>query len=154
MIRRAFPSLLASLVLAGLAGCVAAPGSPVGPAGAIVLRPAGRSQKVAVLLPLTGPNAALGTELRQAVQLALGVDGPQLDVRDTAGTPTGATAAAQAALADGDGMILGPLTAPETAAAGRRGHHGADPGLHLGPPAGAAWRVWRWASRRSSRWRG
>ena len=102
-------------MLAGLAGCVAAP--PGGPAGPVVLRPAGPTAKVAVLLPLTGPNAVLGNELLQAVQLALGVDGPQLDVRDTASTPTGATAAAQAAVANGDGMILGPLTAPETAAA-------------------------------------
>ena len=41
---------------------------------------------------------------------------PSLDIRDTAGTPDGAAAAAQAGIAAGDGMILGPLTAVETRA--------------------------------------
>lgn len=41
---------------------------------------------------------------------------PPLDVRDTGGTPQGAAAAAQAAIAAGDGLILGPLTGPDTAA--------------------------------------
>jgi ABC-type branched-subunit amino acid transport system substrate-binding protein len=39
---------------------------------------------------------------------------PGLDVRDTGGTPQGAAAAAQAAIAAGDGIILGPLTSSET----------------------------------------
>ncbi len=55
-------------------------------------RPAAPSSlQVAVLLPLTGANAALGRDLRQAVQLALGPDGPQPDFRDTGGTPAGAS---------------------------------------------------------------
>lgn len=41
--------------------------------------------------------------------------GPSLDVLDTGGTATGAAAAAQAAIAKGDSLILGPLTSPETA---------------------------------------
>ncbi len=53
----------------------------------------------------------------QAMQLALAQPGsPPLDVRDTGSTPDGAAAAARAALANGDGLILGPLTAGETAA--------------------------------------
>jgi hypothetical protein len=52
----------------------------------------------------------------RAAQLALDMPGaPSLDVKDTGGTPSGAAAAAQAAIAAGAGLILGPLTSPETA---------------------------------------
>lgn len=117
MVVRALKILLAPAALAGLSGCVAAnmgnyPVRTVQP----VTPPPLTSQKVAALLPLTGPNAGLGHDLLQAVQLALGAGGPQLDVRDTGGTPTGATLAAQAAVTNGDSIIIGPLTAPETAA--------------------------------------
>ncbi len=100
-----------------LAGCMTIPAGVPGIPGDARNIPAPSSLKVAVLLPITGPNAGLGHDLQQAVQLALGPDGPQPDVRDTAGTPTGATAATQAALANGDVMIIGPLTQGETAAA-------------------------------------
>ena len=117
---RALSFLIASTLLAG---CVQAPGG-VGPARVGAGAPAGAfpapgpaARRIAVLLPLTGQNAGLGADLLRAVQLALGQDGPQPDVRDTAGTPTGATIAAQAAVANGDVVIVGPLTAPETAAA-------------------------------------
>jgi ABC-type branched-subunit amino acid transport system substrate-binding protein len=74
--------------------------------------------RVALLAPLTGPNADRGTALAQAAQLALAVPGsPALDVIDTHGTPEGAAAAASQAIAGGAGLILGPLTAQETAAA-------------------------------------
>ena len=73
---------------------------------------------VAALLPLTGPNAALGQALLHAAQLALDAPGaPTLDPRDTGGTPDGAAAAARAAQAAGDKLFLGPLTATETGAA-------------------------------------
>jgi len=72
---------------------------------------------IALLTPLTGPNAALGPALVNAAQLALAAPGsPPLDVRDTAGTPAGAAAAASAAIGAGAGLIIGPLTAAETAA--------------------------------------
>jgi hypothetical protein len=75
------------------------------------------NERVAILAPLTGPRADLGQALVQAAQLALAVPGaPQLDVKDTGGTPQGAAAAAQAAIADGAGIILGPLMSTETAA--------------------------------------
>ncbi len=112
---RAIPFLLTPALLAG---CVQAPGdarpSPTA-AGFPSAVPAQR--KIAVLLPLTGQNAGLGRDLLRAVQLALGSDGPQPDVQDTGSTPTGATTATQAAVAHGDVVIVGPLTAPETAAA-------------------------------------
>jgi len=86
----------------------AQPGSP---------RTAPAGQRVAILLPLSGPRADIGQAMLRAAQLALDTPGaPPLDSKDTAGTPDGAAAAAQAAIADGAGLILGPLTSPETAA--------------------------------------
>lgn len=55
--------------------------------------------------------------LQRAATLGLGgTNNPALDVRDTLGTPSGAAAAAQAALDAGADLILGPLTSSETAA--------------------------------------
>ncbi len=86
--------------------------------GAPLPTPAGR--RVALLVPLTGPNAERGAALANAARLALGVPGsPPLDVLDTGGTPDGAAGAATQALAAGAGVILGPLTNVETAAAAR-----------------------------------
>lgn len=65
---------------------------------------------------MTGPRADIGQMLLQAAQLALGDSGPALDVIDTGGTPAGAAAGVQSALANHDGIILGPLTSAETAA--------------------------------------
>lgn len=70
--------------------------------------------KVAILLPLTGSNAAVGQSMLQAAQLALfdmGYTNFNLIPRDTGGTTSGATAAAMAALNDGAQLILGPLFA-------------------------------------------
>ncbi|MBB2176495.1 penicillin-binding protein activator [Gluconacetobacter johannae] len=107
--------------LAGLAAC-AGP-SPSGPAivGPVAPPPIGApvppGRTVGVLLPLGGPNARLGQEMLAATRLALDSPAaPPLDVRDTA-APGGAGAAAQAAVAAGDGVILGPLTAGDTAQA-------------------------------------
>jgi branched-chain amino acid transport system substrate-binding protein len=100
--------------MAGVSGCVMAPDQPVRRAEPVV---ALTDRRVAILLPMTGPQAALGQSMLQAAQLALGKDGPQLDVQDTGGTPTGATNATRNALAAHDTLIIGPLTAPETAAA-------------------------------------
>jgi hypothetical protein len=77
--------------------------------------PAGR--RVAILLPLSGARADLGQSMLHAAQLALdGPDAVPLDAKDTGGTPDGAAAAARAAIAEGAGLILGPLTSQETAA--------------------------------------
>jgi ABC-type branched-subunit amino acid transport system substrate-binding protein len=70
---------------------------------------------VALLVPLTGDLAPVGMALENAAKLAFPPGAPStLDVRDTGGTPSGAAAAAQAAIAAGDGIILGPLTSGET----------------------------------------
>ena len=74
---------------------------------------------VAILLPLTGTSAAFGNALLEAAQIAAleAGEGILLSPRDTGGTPDGAAAAAQAALADGARIILGPLFSTEVQAA-------------------------------------
>jgi len=72
---------------------------------------------IALLLPLTGPNAAVAQAMQQAAQLAASAPGaPPLDIRDTGGDPARAADAAKSAIAAGDPLILGPLTAEETVA--------------------------------------
>ena len=73
--------------------------------------------RVAILLPLSGGLSEVGQAMLQAAQLAFATPGaPELDVKDTGGSPQGAAAAAHAAVAERAGIILGPLTAGETAA--------------------------------------
>jgi branched-chain amino acid transport system substrate-binding protein len=72
--------------------------------------------RVAVLVPLTGPNAALGQSILNAANLALLDTGGQrirITAYDTAG---GAVPAANEALAEGSGLILGPLLAEDVRA--------------------------------------
>ena len=72
--------------------------------------------RVAVLVPLTGANAALGQSILNAANLALLDTGGQR-IRITAyDTAAGAAAAANEALADGNGLILGPLLAEDVRA--------------------------------------
>lgn len=106
-----------------LAACNSGGGQPgfygaagfAGGTGASFPAPSGRM--VAILLPLSGPNAALGDAMLKAAKLALDAPGaPPLQSFDTGGTAGGAQAAAKQALAGGAGLILGPLTAAETAA--------------------------------------
>ena len=110
--------LLASALL--LSACVQGPqpGPPPGPL--TVAPPLAQPQgprRMALLLPLSGPNAAIAAAMQQAASLAASAPGsPPLDIRDTGGDPARAAAAAQAAIAAGDEMILGPLTAEETQA--------------------------------------
>ena len=75
------------------------------------------ASQITLLVPLTGGYAELGQALLHAAQLAL-PEGtmPALRARDTGGTPDGAATAAREAVADGTGLILGPLTSAETAA--------------------------------------
>lgn len=73
-------------------------------------------QRIALLVPITGPNAGVGQSIANATQLAI------LDTRNDAirvttyDTHTGAAAAAQRALADGNRLILGPLLAEDARA--------------------------------------
>ncbi|WP_020174206.1 penicillin-binding protein activator [Methyloferula stellata] len=73
--------------------------------------------KVALIVPLTqssGPSV-VGTSLRNAAELAMAEAGNNdltLLIKDDHSTPDGARAAAQAAVADGAELFLGPLFAP------------------------------------------
>ncbi len=74
---------------------------------------------VALLLPLSGPNAPLGRAMLEAAQMALfdiADDRFALLPRDTQGTPAGAARAANQAIAQGARLILGPLLMPEVEA--------------------------------------
>ncbi len=70
--------------------------------------------RVALLGPLSGPDAAIGRDLLDAAQMSVfelaGRDFALIP-HDTQGTPAGARAAAQAAIDDGAQLILGPLFA-------------------------------------------
>jgi len=93
-----------------------APMAP-GASSSVVTPRAAPLRRVAVLLPLSGQRSDLGHILLQAVQLALAGDETLvLDILDTGGTPSGAVTAARLAIENGDGMFLGPLMSPETAA--------------------------------------
>jgi ABC-type branched-subunit amino acid transport system substrate-binding protein len=130
-----FASTLAAfallLVLAACGGrMVAVPGGPPQspfagpkfPAGAGPIRPeplappSGGPVKVALLVPLSGPNAELGKAMLEAAQLALFTTGSErltLVPRDTAGAAGGAAGAARSAISEGAQLILGPLLAAE-----------------------------------------
>ncbi|MGY8958188.1 MAG: penicillin-binding protein activator [Alphaproteobacteria bacterium] len=76
--------------------------------------------KVAVLLPLSGPNAPLGRALQNAAQLSLfelAAEDLVLMMYDTGGGADGAARAAEQAMRDGAAMIIGPLLAESVAAA-------------------------------------
>lgn len=106
--RRSF--LAASLGVLLLAGCASRPlGRPAdGPP---------KVNRVAVLVPLTGPDAAVGIALGNAARLAM-VDTAttafELNLFDTA--RGGALAAAEQAIGSDHGLILGPLLGDEVRA--------------------------------------
>jgi branched-chain amino acid transport system substrate-binding protein len=86
--------------------------------------------KVALLLPLSAPGqtASIGKALKNAAEAALldaGSRNIELITKDTRGNADGARVAANAALNDGAGLILGPLLSSEVKAvkpiAGQRG---------------------------------
>lgn len=109
--------LLAVLALGACAAqgprsTAALPAAPAGP-GAPAEAPRTR---VALLLPLSGAQGALGQSMLNAATLALFEQaGPAMELvpRDTGSTPNGAAEAARGAVADGARAIVGPLTAAE-----------------------------------------
>jgi branched-chain amino acid transport system substrate-binding protein len=89
-----------------------APEEEAGPA-----LPAGETRnRVAVLVPLTGNNAQVGQSIANAANLALADLGSER-IRITAyDTARGALVAVNQALADGNGLFLGPLLAEDARA--------------------------------------
>jgi branched-chain amino acid transport system substrate-binding protein len=81
------------------------------PAGAPVSK-----VRVALLLPLSGKSGEMGQSMLKAAQMALfdvGSANFELVPRDTKSTPDGAANAAQAAIADHEALILGPVFAED-----------------------------------------
>jgi ABC-type branched-subunit amino acid transport system substrate-binding protein len=79
----------------------------------------GQRLRAALLVPMSGPSAALGKSLLNAAQMALfemGGSGFSLIPVDTRGTPEGAAAAARQAVEHGAQIILGPLFSGEVKA--------------------------------------
>lgn len=107
---------------------LAAPASPV--IAEDLAGPVDQSVRVALLLPLSGSSEKLGAALLHAAELALfdlADNRFRLLVKDTGTTPEGARAAAESALAEGARLILGPLFAPQVAAAGATARASAVP---------------------------
>jgi branched-chain amino acid transport system substrate-binding protein len=138
---RRLPAIRALLSCIGLAlaGCSTAlgpigggpietaPRGPVAAAPAVPEMPPGPGMgaaRVALILPLSaGGNAgAAAQSMKNAAELALAeFSNPnvQLIIKDDAGTPQGAQAAARAALQEGAEIVLGPLFSGSVAAAGQ-----------------------------------
>ncbi|MBA5727114.1 penicillin-binding protein activator [Bombella sp. TMW2.1889] len=78
--------------------------------------PVEKPARVGLIVPLSGPHAAIGQRMRDAARLALPDNQPpSMDVFDSA-QPAGPAQAARQALEAGDGIVLGPLTAGDTQA--------------------------------------
>lgn len=93
------------------------PGTPPTPTGPGAVQPGlptdTERHRVALLVPTTGPNAGVGQSIANATTLAL-LDTAAKTVRITTyDTGKGAASAAARAVADGNRLILGPLTADE-----------------------------------------
>jgi ABC-type branched-subunit amino acid transport system substrate-binding protein len=111
-------ALLPMLALFALAAC--APQAPGTQSAALGAAPVETPRtRIALLLPLSGPQAALGEALQQGAELALfDQNNPRIEFipLDTAGTSMGAADAARRAVSLGVVSIVGPLTGAETAA--------------------------------------
>ncbi|MDT9599787.1 penicillin-binding protein activator [Sphingosinicella rhizophila] len=130
--RRAFPARIAMALLAlFVAGCQIVPSSrvpdrpppqrpqptPEEPDVSPLPRDETRN-RVAVLVPMTGPNAGVGMSIANAANLALldtGGEKIRITVYDTARSG-GAVAAANEALAQGNRLFLGPLLSEDVQA--------------------------------------
>lgn len=124
---RACLRLLLGAALLWLAGCAApekpparlpAPvaGEPVPPAEV----EAAETIRIGLLLPLSGEYGEIGRSLLNAASFAVFDSGDRrlvLRPRDTLGTPAGAAAAAEALVAEGVDIFVGPLLGPSIRAA-------------------------------------
>lgn len=96
-----------------LGGCARMSGEPA-------LPPAGTVGRAGLLAPLSGPQSAIGQIMRAAASLGGNDIGPgaEVAVYDSGGTEATALAAANAAVADGAQMLLGPLLSGQSRAVG------------------------------------
>ncbi len=109
--------------LAALAGCKVIPKGvsdrlpPPAEAPSATTLPADQQRhRVALLVPLSGPNGAVGQSIANATTMAL-LDTNASNLRITTyDIAAGAASAATSAIADGNRLILGPLAADDIAA--------------------------------------
>ena len=128
--------------MAALAACTVIP-KPQGPVAprpeptetapqANVLPTDASRHRVALLVPMTGPNASVGQSIANAAMMAL-LDTNAQNLRITTyDTAAGAGAAANKAILDGNRLILGPLLA-EDVVAGSWPRSPARPGCRSSP---------------------
>lgn len=112
--------MLGTVVL--LAGCKVIPqgtpevAPPPAPAPTDALPADQARHRIALLVPMTGPNAAVGQSIANATTMAL-LDTNAANLRITTyDTAAGAGSAATKAVADGNRLILGPLLADDVVA--------------------------------------
>jgi len=108
----------------------------LGALGAELAEPPVDTATVAVLLPLSGRYAALGSELRAAIELAP-AQGTRWLFLDTRGEPDGAAAAVATARAKGVVALLGPVGTREALSAARAASLAEIPIALLAPGDGA-----------------
>lgn len=121
----AIKSYLAVATMAFLAACSVVPkgppktvdAPPVIDTGPSTQLPTDASRhRVALLVPMTGTNAGVGEAIANAANMAVLDTGGKTIRITTYDTATGATAAAQKAIAEGNKLILGPLLAEDVRA--------------------------------------
>lgn len=117
---------LGAIALLAIAGCAstarrpaetaAAPAAPAPVVQAPRIDPGPPQHRVALLVPTTGGNAAVGQSIANAANMAL-LDSNDRNLKLTVyNTATGAAAAAQRAVAEGNKIFLGPLLAGDVRA--------------------------------------
>ncbi len=108
--------LLALFMLTLLAACQAVPRG-AGPPDVVTPDPLDSLHRVALLLPVTGPDGDVGQSIANATALAM-ADTKTTNIRlITYDTALGVEAAARRAIADGNKLILGPLRGDNVLAA-------------------------------------
>lgn len=101
--------LFALAMLVMLAACTAIPRGGDGPPPVVTADPLDSLHRVALLLPVTGPDGDVGQSIANATTLAL-ADTKVTNIRlITYDTAQGVAAATRRAVADGNKLILGPL---------------------------------------------
>ena len=120
-IRRAWGAILLTILLSACQAIPdrgdrgpAAPPPPAGPSADVLPTDTAR-HRIALLVPTTGSNGAVGRSLANAATMAL-LDTSAENLRITTyDTATGAETAAARAIADGNKLILGPLLREDVA---------------------------------------
>lgn len=113
--------LAATLLVAGCQGAipkgrVPAPAAPPPPPITSGLPEDQARHRIALLVPLSGPDSAVGQSIANAANLALIDTGGKKVRMTTYDTGGGAVAAAQRAVADGNKLFLGPLLSADARA--------------------------------------